>query len=44
MAAGVYTEFETVDGGLHGKFSKERNIELNKSIINFITNIFKGFK
>ena len=44
MATGVYTEFETVEGGLHGKFSKERNNELNKSIINFITNIFKGFK
>ena len=44
LAAGVYTEFETVEGGLHGKFSKERNNELNKSIINFITNIFKGFK
>jgi acetyl esterase/lipase len=44
MAFGVYTEFETVDGGLHGKFSKEKNNELNKSIINFITNIFKGFK
>jgi len=44
MAAGVYTEFVTVEGGLHGKFSKEKNNELNRSIINFITNIFKGFK
>lgn len=44
LAAGVYTEFQTVEGGLHGKFSKDKNNELNKLIINFITNTFKGIK
>lgn len=35
-AAGVITEFITVPGGLHGKFEKEKNSEINKAIINFI--------
>ena len=30
--AGVKTEFITVDGGLHGKFEKEKNSEINKAI------------
>ena len=34
--AGVITEFITVPGGLHGKFEKEKNSEVNKAIINFI--------
>jgi len=34
--AGVKTEFMTVPGGLHGKFSKEQNSELNKAIIDFL--------
>ena len=34
--AGVKTEFMTVPGGLHGKFEKEQNTELNKAIIRFL--------
>jgi acetyl esterase/lipase len=34
--AAVITEFITVTGGLHGKFDKEKNSEINKAIINFI--------
>jgi dipeptidyl aminopeptidase/acylaminoacyl peptidase len=34
--AGVVTEFITVPGGLHGKFEKEKNSEINKAIMNFI--------
>jgi len=33
--AGVTTEFMTVPGGLHGKFSKEQNSAVNKAIIDF---------
>jgi acetyl esterase/lipase len=36
LEAGVKTEFITVDGGLHGKFTKEKNSEINKAIINFL--------
>lgn len=36
LAAGVKTEFITVEGGLHGKFEKEKNSEINTAIINFI--------
>lgn len=35
--AGVQTEFITVSGGLHGKFEKEKNSEINKSIAAFLT-------
>lgn len=42
MEAGVKTEFITVEGGLHGKFEKEKNSEINKAIIAFIKSI-KGF-
>jgi len=35
-AAGVKTEFMTVEGGLHGKFSKEQNSEVNKAIVKFL--------
>ena len=33
---GVKTEFITVEGGLHGKFTQEKNSEINKAIIKFI--------
>lgn len=39
MDAGVKTEFITVEGGGHGKFDKEKNIELGKAIIKFITEL-----
>ncbi|MES2881244.1 MAG: alpha/beta hydrolase [Bacteroidota bacterium] len=41
LEAGVKTEFITVEGGLHGKFEKEKNSELNKAIINFILSVVK---
>jgi acetyl esterase/lipase len=34
--AGVKTEFMTVKGGLHGKFDREKNSELNKAIADFL--------
>ena len=43
IEAGVITEFITVPGGLHGKFDKEKNSEINKAIINFIFSL-KSFK
>jgi acetyl esterase/lipase len=36
---GVKSEFVTIPGGLHGKFTKEQNTELNKSIIKFLTDL-----
>ena len=36
---GVKSEFITVSGGLHGKFDKEKNSEINKSIIEFLKGI-----
>jgi acetyl esterase/lipase len=36
VAAGVKTEFITVPGGLHGKFDKEKNSEINKAIAAFL--------
>jgi len=36
LEIGVKTEFITVPGGLHGKFEKEKNAEVNKAIIKFI--------
>jgi len=33
---GVKTEFMTVEGGLHGKFSAEKNSEVNKRIVEFL--------
>jgi acetyl esterase/lipase len=36
---GVKTEFITVPGGLHGKFEKEKNAEINKAIIEFLKNV-----
>lgn len=39
VEAGVKTEFMTVKGGLHGKFSKEQNSELNKAIVAFLKSL-----
>lgn len=39
LEAGVKSEFITVKGGLHGKFEKEKNSELNKSIMKFIAEL-----
>jgi acetyl esterase/lipase len=36
VEAGVKTEFITVPGGLHGKFEKEKNSEINKAIADFL--------
>lgn len=36
MEAGIKTEFMTVKGGLHGKFDREKNSELNKAIAEFL--------
>ncbi|PWG79118.1 alpha/beta hydrolase [Pararcticibacter amylolyticus] len=36
VAAGVKTEFMTVEGGLHGKFPKEKNAEVNTRIMEFL--------
>ncbi|HQR94708.1 MAG: lipase [Bacteroidetes bacterium 24-39-8] len=36
VALGVKTEFITIEGGVHGKFSKEQNDGINKSIIKFL--------
>ena len=36
---GVKTKFTTVPGGLHGKFDKEKNSEINKEIIAFLKEV-----
>lgn len=36
---GVKSQFVTAPGGVHGKFDKEKNNEINKSIIEFLTSI-----
>jgi acetyl esterase/lipase len=36
VEAGVKTQFMTVEGGLHGKFPKDKNSELNKAIADFL--------
>lgn len=36
---GVKSEFITVPGGVHGKFEKEKNDEINKAMIKFLTDI-----
>jgi acetyl esterase/lipase len=41
--AGVKSEFITVQGGLHGKFEKEKNKEINVAIIKFIKDL-ESFK
>lgn len=37
--AGVKVEFITVEGGLHGKFEKEKNSEVNKAMVEFLTSL-----
>ena len=39
VEAGVKTAFITVAGGLHGKFDKEKNSEINKAILKFIAEL-----
>ena len=39
IEAGVKTEFITVPGGLHGKFSADKNSEVNKSIMEFLKSL-----
>ncbi|MBN8675671.1 MAG: alpha/beta hydrolase [Chitinophagales bacterium] len=41
---GVKTEFITVPGGLHGKFDKEKNSEINKRIADFLQELGLGGK
>lgn len=41
VANGVKTEFITVPGGLHGKFDKEKNSEINKAITAFLQEVVK---
>ena len=36
---GVKSQFITVEGGVHGKFENEKNTEINKAIIQFLTEI-----
>ncbi len=36
---GVKSEFFTVPGGLHGKFEKDKNTEINVAILKFIANL-----
>jgi acetyl esterase/lipase len=36
---GVKSQFITVEGGLHGKFDKEKNNEINAAILSFITGL-----
>jgi acetyl esterase/lipase len=43
VEAGVKTEFITVPGGLHGKFEKDKNSEVNKAIMDFIFSL-KSFQ
>jgi acetyl esterase/lipase len=37
--AGVKSKFVTVEGGLHGKFPKEKNSEINKDIMDFLKSV-----
>lgn len=39
---GVTTEFITVPGGLHGKFDKEKNSEVNNAIVEFLVKLGLG--
>ncbi len=40
LAQGVRTEFITVPGGLHGKFDREKNVEINNAIVAFIQKLY----
>ncbi len=37
--AGVKTQFVNVEGGLHGKFTKEKNSEINQQIMDFLKEV-----
>lgn len=37
---GVKTEFITVEGGLHGKFDKVKNDEINIAMMKFLAEVF----
>ncbi|MEO7312371.1 MAG: alpha/beta hydrolase [Chitinophagaceae bacterium] len=39
LEVGVKTEFITVEGGLHGKFDKDKNSEVNKALMKFILDL-----
>jgi len=39
VEAGVKTELIIVKGGLHGKFDKEKNSEINKAIADFLKSL-----
>jgi acetyl esterase/lipase len=39
VEVGVKTEFITVEGGLHGKFDKDKNSEINKKVAAFLTSL-----
>jgi acetyl esterase/lipase len=41
QSVGVKSEFITVPGGLHGKFDKEKNTEINIAIMKFISEVIK---
>lgn len=41
VEAGVKTEFITVKDGLHGKFDKEKNSEINKAIAAFLKDVLE---
>ena len=36
LALGVKTEFVTIEGGVHGKFTKEQNDQINTGILQFL--------
>ena len=39
LELGVKTEFITVEGGLHGKFEREKNAEIDKAMMQFIKSL-----
>ena len=39
---GVYNEFISVEKGLHGKFDKSKNNEINKSIVDFLKKVIRN--
>jgi acetyl esterase/lipase len=39
QSVGVNSKFVTVEGGLHGKFPKEKNSEINKDIMEFLKGV-----
>jgi acetyl esterase/lipase len=43
LSEGVKTQFITVKGGKHGKFSKEKNVEIDNTIMDFLLHL-EAFK